>query len=116
MRQNPSRDINERIESKVAATNYIEDQYGFRRARWTRDAVSMLRCLGERSLENGKGLYICFVDYEKAFDRVNLPKLMEVLDQALIDKRDRELIKNLYMEETLVNRNDGKESAAAKIG
>jgi len=91
--------LTKRIESKIAAINYIgEDQYGFRKGRGTRDAVSVLRCLGERSLEHGKDLYICFVDYEKAFDRVNWLKLMEVLEQVGVDKRNREMIKNLYME------------------
>ena len=86
--------LTKRIESKVAATNYEgEDQYGFRKGRGTREAISMIKCLVERSLEHGKDLYICFVDYEKAFDRVNWLKLMEVLQQVGIDKRDRDLIK-----------------------
>ena len=109
--------LTKRIESKVATTNYIgEDQYGFCKGRGTRDAISVLRCLGERSLEHGKDLYICFVDYEKAFDRINWLKLMEVLEQVGIDKRDRDLIKNLYMEQAVVIRIDGKDSEAAKIG
>jgi hypothetical protein len=61
-------------------------------------------------------IYICFVDYEKAFDRINWLKLMEVLEQVGIDKRDRDLIKNLYMEQAVVIRIDGKDSEAAKIG
>jgi hypothetical protein len=56
-----------RFEPKEAVTNYIEEQYGFRKGRGSRDAISMLRCLGEMSLEHGKD----FVDYEKAFDRVD---------------------------------------------
>ena len=109
--------LTKRIESKVTTTNYIgEDQYGFRRGKGTRDAIAVLRCLGERSLEHGKDLYICFVDYEKAFDRVNWLKLMEVLQQVGVDKRDRDLIKNLYTEQTVVIRVDGKDSEAAKIG
>jgi hypothetical protein len=55
-----------RTDSKVATTSYIgEDHHGFRKGRGTRDAISVLRCLGERSLEHGKDLYICFVEYEK---------------------------------------------------
>jgi hypothetical protein len=60
--------VMKRIESKEAATNHIgENQYGFQKGRRASDAKSVLRCLGERSLEHGKHLYI-FVDYEKAFD------------------------------------------------
>jgi hypothetical protein len=53
----------------------------------------VLRCLGERSLVHYKDLYICFIDYEKAFDRVYWSKLMEMLDQVGIDIRiDKELV------------------------
>lgn len=41
---------------------------------------------------------------------------MEVLQQVGVDERDRDLIKNLYTEQTVVIRVDGKDSEAAKIG
>ena len=41
--------------------------------------------------------YVCFVDYEKAFDRVNWVKLLEVLKSIGVDWRDRRLIERLYM-------------------
>ena len=66
-------------------------------------------------MEHGEYLYICFVDYEKAFDSVNWIKLMEVLEQVGVDKRDRDFIKNLYMEQTVIIIIDGKDSEAAKI-
>jgi hypothetical protein len=37
----------------------------------TRDAIGVMRVLCERSLEHENDTYICFVDFEKAFDRVN---------------------------------------------
>ena len=43
----------------------------FRKGRGTRDAIGALRVLMERSLEHNQEIYICFVDYEKAFDRVD---------------------------------------------
>ena len=38
-----------------------------------------MHVLYKRSLEHNKKAYVCFVDYEKAFDRVNWIKLMEIL-------------------------------------
>ena len=36
--------------------------------------------LCERSLELDNDVYICFVDFEKTFDRVNWIKMMEILE------------------------------------
>jgi Reverse transcriptase (RNA-dependent DNA polymerase) len=106
-----------RIESKVATSTYIgADKYGFGKWRRTRDDISVIICLGERSLKHSKDLYKSFVDFEKAFNRVNWPKLKEVLDPVQIDKRNRELTKNWYIEQTMVPRIDGKDSKVAKIG
>ena len=43
---------------------------------------------------------MCFVDYEKAFDRVNWVKLLKLLKRIGIDWRDRRLIATLYMGQT----------------
>ena len=47
-----------------------DSQYGFRTGRGTRDAICQLRIMMERCLEIQKTLYIRFIDYTKAFDRV----------------------------------------------
>ena len=60
----------------------------------------------ERNLEVNKEVYICFVDFEKAFDRVNWVKMMTILKHIGIDIRDRRLIWNLY----------SKQSAVIKVG
>ena len=53
-----------------------KDQFGFPSRRGTRDAIGVMRCLSERSIEFKQDLYVCFIDYEKAFDPVNWRKLM----------------------------------------
>jgi len=37
-----------------------------------------MRVLYERSLEYSKKVYVCFVDYEKAFDRVDLENTITI--------------------------------------
>ena len=55
---------------------------GFRKGKGTRDAIYQLRMNSEKSVQMGKNLYVCFVDYQKAFDRVKHDKLLEVMEKA----------------------------------
>jgi len=48
-----------------------EDQVAFRRGKRTRDATGMMRIITERTLEIDEELCICFIDWQKAFDRAN---------------------------------------------
>ena len=50
--------------------NIDEMQYGFVPGRGTTDAIFVVRQLQEKFRANKKPLYFCFVDLEKAFDRV----------------------------------------------
>src|SRR4029077_8903198 len=65
---------------------------GFRKGKGTRDAVFQLRMISERVqklntevekkgkiITKARKLYLCFVDYQKAFDRVKHDKLLEVI-------------------------------------
>ena len=56
----------------------------------------MMRTLCERSLEHGNEVYICFVDFEKAFDRVDWVKMCRILKDLHVDWKDRRLLKDLY--------------------
>ena len=93
-----------------------EDQYGFRRGCGTREAIAGLRMICDRSMEHGEEVFICYVDYEKAFDRVNWIKMMEILHDIGVDWRDRRLIAELYMNQSAYVRFDGEFSKPAIIG
>ena len=56
-----------------------EMQFGFMPGKGTIDAVFILRRLQEEYLDKEKKLYLCFVDLEKAFDRVS----RKVLERAM---------------------------------
>ena len=62
-----------------------EGQFGFRRGKGTRDAIGMLRIISERTLEIDEELCVCLIDWQKAFDRVNWTKLMQILKGTDID-------------------------------
>ena len=107
--------LTRRIE--VKAKEYISrNQFGFRQGLGTRDAVGVMKMLCERSLDFGNEVYICFVDFEKAFDRVNWVKMMDVLKAIGVEWRDRRLLRELYMREEAVVRTGGKNSKPCSIG
>ena len=57
-------------------------QFGFMSERGTIDAIFILRRIKEEHHAKGKKLYMCFVDLEKAFDRIT----KKVLEWALRKK------------------------------
>ncbi len=79
----------------IIEKNLTDNQMGFRKNKGTKDAIFMLRTLQERCIEKQKNIFICFVDYTKAFDRVNHEKLVEILNKVGIPKRELRLIVQL---------------------
>ena len=71
--------LRRRIEKKIEDV-LGEDQFGFRRGKGTRNAIGMLRIISERTLEIDEELCVCFIDWQKAFDRVNWNKLMQIIN------------------------------------
>src|ERR1043165_833317 len=109
--------ITKRLQSRAEADKCLgDDQFGFRKGRGTRDAVAALRILTERSIQHSQDVYVCFVDYEKAFDRVDWKKLMRALRRMGVDWRDRRLIGSLYMGQQVRIRIEGEYSEPGKIG
>ena len=92
-----------------------ENQSGFRKGKGTREGIFNLRTINERYLEKQKDVYICFINYEKAFDRVNHEKLIEKLKLAGMDGKDVRIIARLYWEQAAVVRTDQGNSEGIEI-
>ena len=60
-------------------------QFGFKTGYSTSDAIFVLHWLVKRTLAKGKKLFCCFVDYQKAFDKIDRKMLFS-------NYRDTELI------------------------
>ena len=84
--------IGKRMKRKIQE-NVDEKQYGFRKGKGTRNAIFVLRMIIERSIEVLKDLYLCYVDFQKAYDMVKHEQMMEMLTDIGIDRR---MIVNLY--------------------
>ncbi|KAK3769432.1 hypothetical protein RRG08_066439 [Elysia crispata] len=90
-------------------------QFGFVPDKGTRNAIFTLSMLMERCIEVQKDLYICFIDYSKAFDKVKHEKLFEILNQQDIDGKDLRVLRNLYWDQTAAVRVDGELSEYTNI-
>ena len=58
---------------------------------------------------------VCFVDYEKAFDRIDWVKLLDILGNIEVEYRDRRLLNMYTGQSAYVRVNDGF-SEAIQIG
>ena len=84
-------------------TKYIEDnnlftfnQIGFRKGHRTADHVFVLKTLIDKYLNSGKKLYICFVDFKKAYDTIWRDGLYYKLLKMGINSKFVKLLINLY--------------------
>ena len=71
-------------------------QSGFRPGTGTRGGIFNLRTICERATDVQKGVYICFIDYTKDFDRVKHFKMIECLSEIGIDDKDLQIITKRY--------------------
>ena len=54
-------------------------QARFRKGRGTRDQIAIICWIIEKARAFQKNIYFCFIEYAKAFDRVNHNKLWKIL-------------------------------------
>ena len=59
-------------------------QAGFRKGRRTRDQIANIHWIIENARELQKNIYLCFIDYAKAFDCVDHNKLWTILKEMRI--------------------------------
>ena len=71
-------------------------QAGFRKGRGTRDQIANIRWIIKKAREFRKNIYVCFIDYAKAFDYVGHNKLWKILKEMGIPDHLTCLLRNLY--------------------
>ena len=82
-----------------------QGQCCFVEGKGTTNAIYIRRTLAERAIED---LYLCFIDYTKAFDTIKHKNLMNILKTLNIDGRYLRVIKNLYWDQTAAIRYNNK--------
>ena len=73
-----------------------EAQAGFRPGRSTIDQLFTLRLLIEKYYEHGRDLYICYVDFQKAFDSVWRRGLWQIMRHLGYDTKIIRLLESMY--------------------
>ena len=71
-------------------------QAGFRKGRGTRDKIANIRWIIKKAREFQKNIYLCFIDYAKAFHCVDHNKLWKILKDMGIPDHLTCLLRNLY--------------------
>ena len=106
--------VGKRIKPEIE-TELNANQFGFRSDFGTRNAVFVLKNIGQRSIEMQKDIYMCLVDYTKAFDRIEHNKLMPFLDDLSLDDKDLRAIQALYYQQYAAIRVNSKLSEIVAI-
>ena len=69
---------------------------GFRKGRGTRDQIANTHWIIEKAREFKENIYLCFIDYTKAFDCVDHNKLWKILKEMRVPDHLTCLLRNLY--------------------
>lgn len=85
--------------------NYIEDyqtteQAGFRKNKSTIHHLHAINQLIERSKEYNIEIFICFIDFQKAFDSLDLECIWKALDHANVEEKLIRITQQLYKNNT----------------
>ena len=62
-----------------------------------------------------RDVYVCFIDFSKAFDRVKHTELVEVMKEVGLESRDVGIISNLYWNQTAYVNRAGNKTEETKI-
>jgi hypothetical protein len=91
--------LNNRLYSWVEnEKKIIEEQAGFSKGYSTTDHIfTLISMIKKRVHDQGNGkLYVCFVDYFKAFDSVNRNSLWSVLQKVKLSTKMIRMLKSMY--------------------
>ena len=88
-------------------------QASFRKGRGTRDQIANIHWIIEEEREFQENIYLCLIDYAKAFDCVDHCKLWKILQEMGIPDHLICLLRNLYAgQEATVRTGHGKQTGS----
>ena len=90
-------------------------QAGFRKGRGTENQIANIRWITEKAKELQKNIYLCIIDYAKAFDCVDHNKLWKILKEKGIPDHLTRLPINLNAGKTKLEL-DMEQRTGSKLG
>ena len=74
-----------------------EVQYGFMKGRGTRNEIFNIRMQSKKSVKHQQDIYLVFIDYKKAFDKVRHGELFSLLQAIQVDDKDLRILRSIYV-------------------
>ena len=101
--------LDKRLGDFTNTNNIIpEEQAGFREGYSTIDHIFSLYAMIKKQFTKDRKLYVCFVDYKKAFDSVNREALFIILERNGISGDCLKAIKSIYSSVLAAVKKEGK--------
>ena len=89
--------MNDRLNKWADAEDILSEvQYGFRKNRSTVDCLYIIQGLVDIMFSKGLKLYVCFIDYEKAYDRIDRACMFHKLLKLGVSSKCINIFKDLY--------------------
>ena len=89
--------LNMRLSTMAEEGLIAEEQGGFRKMRGCRDQVLSLVLLGQMEmLKKSSGLMVAFIDFSKAYDRIDRGKLWKSLETMGVSSKFLSFLQSLY--------------------
>lgn len=82
--------------TKILDENQPREQAGFRKSFSTMDHIHVVSQIIEKTNEYNRTLYMCFIDFTKAFDSLNYREIWQSLRQQGVEERYIALLYNIY--------------------
>ena len=61
------------------------------------NTIFALRMLGKNAAEHQQDLFLCFIDYQEAFDKVRHKELFKMLANIQIDDTDMQIVRSVIV-------------------
>ena len=73
-----------------------KNQFSFQKGKSTKDCIFLLNAIVSKVINSGEKLYCCFIDYEKAYDRIDRPLLWHKLIFEKVSSKLVKALKSMY--------------------